>query len=1156
MRMPAFDLDRSAQLSLYAMVFTALTSLPLIAGSAETPQAVSPGDVGAAVGVAQPCPTFSWSGVPEARGYELALYRVVTNGTLKIVHRVEIDGDARTWSPAAEQCLLDSSEYGWSVRGITDTEPTSWSPVLFFETAATSSPEALRWAIETLRRDRRSSESVGDRRDTDSVRTGQAPLPDSSHDHAPMLEPGQTGALSVGTVSGAELEVIDVPTSYALRLDADLNLTGRLFSDPSPPPGDETPFIHADGGLAGHNTAIGLNALISLTPTTADNSAFGFEAMRYTSTGADNTAFGHRALRENQQGLRNSALGSGALFANTSGDQNAAMGRSALGFNTEGERNTAVGAYALLQSSTGSSNTAFGYRSLGGSGAASRNTAVGHQALANTSAPPLYPSNGGRNTGFGSEALFSNTSGSENVAVGVGAGSEWATGDTNIAIGAGSAGSAGESGTIRIGGAGMQNFTYIEGVAGAITAGGVPVLINSSNQLGTSTSSARFKQAIRDLEGVTDSLMALRPVRFRYLEELARGGANPIEYGLIAEEVASVMPELVVRDERQRPLTVRYRLLAPLLLRAFQEQQAVIRGRELASGHGVSAEGPREDHVELDRSLPTPDPVSPGSAASFAMQSGSCPTFSWAAVENAIGYEIRVREEDSTYAKDDSAPLVVRTQLSGDARAWTPASADCPAQNGRYSWTVRAIQESGVGPWSGRLLFATPAEPSIEELHEVLTRLSSEGVGELSDRTLDRSGSPSWLETGGEQPSALHSVDTPPQVVVPPADFSLTLRGELGVGGAFFLQNQPFIHSDGGSARGNTAAGINALTSLNSGSGFRNSAFGFGALRKTTTGNDNTSLGRDALYGNTTGSANTSVGYRTLAANLSASRNTGFGHRALRNSTTGSSNTAAGRLALFTNTTGHNNTAIGYRALFSNGDGTHNTAVGYKALENNSSGHYNTAIGDEAMSTNTTGSFNTAIGPGAGANWTTGDNNIAIGRGAYGVAGESGVIRIGGNNQQTQTFIEGIHGAYVVGGVTVNVNGADLLGTGTASSYQYKEQLEHLDEEAVAKLLALRPVSFRYRDDLVSGANPIEYGLIAEDVAETLPDLLVRDADGNPFSVRYTMLLPMLIRALQQQEVQIRRREDVIRLREEELSRLRSAAEHHDTANLPLDRAR
>jgi len=276
---------------------------------------------------------------------------------------------------------------------------------------------------------------------------------------------------------------------------------------------------------------------------------------------------------------------------------------------------------------------------------------------------------------------------------------------------------------------------------------------------------------------------------------------------------------------------------------------------------------------------------------------------------------------------------------------------------------------------------------------------------------------------------------------------------------------------DGGYVGGNTAEGQNALFSL-------------------TTGGFNTAVGYLSLWSNTTSSLNTAVGAGALLANTDGNNNTGTGAGALLSDTIGYSNTANGSFALFTNTQGNNNTATGAAALYLNSGGDVNTADGYGALGNNS-----------------TGFGNTALGAYAGSQLTTGDNNIDIGYNVVGVAGETNTIRIG-NSDITDTFIRGISGATASGGTAVFVNGNGKLGTMTSSS-RFKDEIKPIDK-ASEVILALRPVSFRYKKEIDPCGIP-QFGLIAEEVEKVNPDLIIRDAAGKPQTVRYEQINAMLL---------------------------------------------
>jgi hypothetical protein len=240
---------------------------------------------------------------------------------------------------------------------------------------------------------------------------------------------------------------------------------------------------------------------------------------------------------------------------------------------------------------------------------------------------------------------------------------------------------------------------------------------------------------------------------------------------------------------------------------------------------------------------------------------------------------------------------------------------------------------------------------------------------------------------------------------------------------------------------------------------------------------------------------------------------------ALYLNTTGFDNAASGASALYSNTTADYNTASGYGALYSN-NGNSNTASGYQALYANATGIQNTATGVHALASNTSGSNNIAEGWHGGYNLTTGSNNIDIG--SPGVAAESGVIRIGTitgtTSTQSATYVAGIYGVKTAtAGTAVFIDSSGQLGT-VSSSIRFKEDVQPM-AEATTRLLQLRPVKFRYKKADALGEKPIQYGLIAEEVAEVYPELVVRDATtGRIDGVRYEELAPMLLNEVQQQQ--------------------------------------
>jgi hypothetical protein len=268
----------------------------------------------------------------------------------------------------------------------------------------------------------------------------------------------------------------------------------------------------------------------------------------------------------------------------------------------------------------------------------------------------------------------------------------------------------------------------------------------------------------------------------------------------------------------------------------------------------------------------------------------------------------------------------------------------------------------------------------------------------------------------------------------------------------------------------------------------------------------NTAEGCDALFSLTNGFNNTAIGNEALFSNTTGDSNTATGAHALFSSITGDGNTATGAQALQSNETGDNNTATGAAALAFNETGDGNTATGSNALQNNTTGSSNTANGFLALFNNTTGGNNIALGNFAGRNLTTGSNNIDIGN--AGVAAESNTIRIGTQETQTATYIAGISGTPIGGGVAVRVNANGQLGT-VASSARFKEDIKPMDK-ASEELFALKPITFRYKKEIDPAGTP-QLGLVAEEVEKVNPALIVRDKEGKPYTVRYEAVNAMLL---------------------------------------------
>ena len=330
------------------------------------------------------------------------------------------------------------------------------------------------------------------------------------------------------------------------------------------------PGVHAvspppDGGYPGANTAEGQDALLGLT-TGSYNTAVGIFALRSDTAGSFNTALGAGTLLANVgnpssgDGDENTAVGAGALLSNSTGGGNTANGGFALFYNTTGSSDTATGDRALFSNMTGNSNTANGLNALQANTTGNQNTAAGAAALFSNTA-------GGQNTAVGDNALANNTTGSGNIALGLGAGGIVTTANNVICIG-----------TV---GNNVDNSCYIGNIFNATSSGGTAVFINSNGRLGTRTSSARFKDEIEPMDKASETILALRPVSFRYKKKI--DPTRVPQFGLVAEEVEKVNPNLVVRGKDGKPYSVRYEAVNAMLLNEFlkehkkvEEQQSTI----------------------------------------------------------------------------------------------------------------------------------------------------------------------------------------------------------------------------------------------------------------------------------------------------------------------------------------------------------------------------------------------------------------------------------------------------------------------------------------------------------------------------------------------------------------------------------------------------
>jgi hypothetical protein len=387
------------------------------------------------------------------------------------------------------------------------------------------------------------------------------------------------GSLGMATaaVAGQPPDVVssDSNGNTAMGSDALPALTTGTYNTAA---GDETLFYNSTGNT---NTAVGEESMYANRGGGA-NSAVGFFAVFGNTSGIWNSGFGYGTLQNNDTGNYNTATGFNSLAeggqfntahgglafcgsncALTNGRYNTSAGSQALSSDSTGGGNTAVGANALLSSTTAFNNSAFGSSSLQGNSSGAQNTGLGSYSLQSNTV-------GANNVAAGYQSLYANSKGSNNVALGLDGGYNLTSGSNNVDIS--NEGSAGDNDTIKIGAASTQTKTFIAGIENAKVTGAA-VYVTTSGQLGVLASSARYKTEVTPMGSKTHDLERLRPVTFH----LKSDPHGTVQNGLIAEEVAKIYPELVIRDEVGRIQGVRYDELAPMLLNEVQQQRAQLR---------------------------------------------------------------------------------------------------------------------------------------------------------------------------------------------------------------------------------------------------------------------------------------------------------------------------------------------------------------------------------------------------------------------------------------------------------------------------------------------------------------------------------------------------------------------------------------------------
>ena len=377
----------------------------------------------------------------------------------------------------------------------------------------------------------------------------------------------------------------------------------------------------------------------------------------------------------------------------------------------------------------------------------------------------------------------------------------------------------------------------------------------------------------------------------------------------------------------------------------------------------------------------------------------------------------------------------------------------------------------------------------------------------------------------------------------------LDVNGNINTATAYQI-GQTSVVRIGNAADQNLFLGVSAGANNVVGSGKFNLFSGFQAGYSNTAGYGNVFEGYAAGYSNTIGFANVFEGYYAGLNNTTGSNNVFEGYFTGWKNTTGNQNVFESPGAGYSNTTGSGNIFVGFYAGGSNttgsanvfegsGAGYSNTSGNYNVFEgmntgwNNTIGNYNVFEGMNAGLHNTTGSYNVFEGEYAGSSNTTGSYNIYIGNfGNQGNPGESNTIRVGDSSNQHFTFVAGIYGVNN-GGVPVYINANGQLGT-ISSSRLFKDNILDMND-ASSKLYQLRPVTFHYKPQYDDGTHSLQYGLIAEEVAEVYPEMVAYDKDGKPYTVKYQLLAPMLLNELQKEHRVVSEQQNLIKTQQQQL---------------------
>jgi hypothetical protein len=810
-------------------------------------------------------------------------------------------------------------------------------------------------------------------------------------------------------------------------------------------------------------------------------------------------------------------------FLHGYGSSNTFVGGSAGNYTMTGNSNTAVGDTSFTQNTVGIGNTAMGYWSAKANTTGSSNTAVGHFSLVN------------------------NTTGSNNIAIGKDAGNNLTAGDDNIDIG--SPGS-NESGTIRIGSPSKHTRAFVSGIYDVTSPTGRAVVVDSSGQLMTNPA------MVATLGGEV---------------------TGPLSSNVVTNAVATNTFGAIVRRDSAGDFLAHKAGLSVLAMDGTSSSTAgLIMFSNLPFVHNYGSENTFVGASAGNFTMTGNSNTAVGSTAFVSNTSGIANTTSgyWGLHNNttgssntAAGHFALVGNTTGSnnigIGKDGGFNLTTGSNnidignpgVAGEAN--TIRIGTSGTQTRAFIQGIRGVNTPGMGipilvDINGQLGTNEGNGPTSDNVPNTLVLRDVNGSFAAGTITANLNGSATTFTSslGGEVTGTQGNTVVSNATAVAAANSIVRRNGAGGFNagylalsaGGFVSIDNLYLHGGdlntylgvdtfSGAGAGNTGIGYRALG--NNRGGTANTAVGENALASSTAGVGNVAVGSGTLASLTDASESTALGYQALGVTI-AGGNTAVGYHALQSSTTGTANTAVGNNALLSNITGFGNTAVGKSAL-ANNSATKNTALGWGSLGQNTSGSSNTAVGVNALAGSngdanvgvgenallrvTTGNHNIAIGVGAGQYITTGSDNLYIGRiGDPAAATHEKRIEIGEPGVHSFVYIHGIYNTLLGGAdrqaVCVNEFGEMGRCNTFASSRRYKFDIDDMGNKT-DDLMRLRPVTFKYRAQGPNGH--LQYGLIAEEVGDIYPGLIVRDKDGRPDAVRYEFLAPMLLNEVQKQ---------------------------------------